>query len=126
VEGNDALLLIDFVNLKIKSTQSFKDTHRGRVYVSDHTCISTFVLCFSNKRSIDKKNSFSTQSRQSIKAHLKVGGRKALSKSAFLVTDFVNLKIKSTQFFKGAHRGRVCVHVFIRMSDHTRIFLLCF
>jgi hypothetical protein len=72
VEGNDALLLIDFVNLKIKSTQSFKDTHRGRVYVSDHTCISTFVLCFSNKRSIDKKNSFSTQSRQSIKAHLKV------------------------------------------------------
>jgi hypothetical protein len=42
------------------------------------------------------------------------------------VTDFVNLKIKSTQFFEGAHRGRVCVRVFIRMSDHTCIFLLCF
>jgi hypothetical protein len=40
VKGNDALLVIDFVNLKIKSTQSFKDTHRSRVYVSDHTCIS--------------------------------------------------------------------------------------
>jgi hypothetical protein len=30
-----------------------------------------------------------------------------------LVTDFVNLNIKSAQSFKGAHRNRVCVHMFI-------------
>jgi hypothetical protein len=30
-----------------------------------------------------------------------------------LVTDFVNLKIKLTQCFVGAHRNRVCVRVFI-------------
>jgi hypothetical protein len=36
-----------------------------------------------------------------------------------LMIDFVNLKIKSTQSFRGAHRGRVCVCVFINMSAHT-------
>jgi hypothetical protein len=38
-----------------------------------------------------------------------------------LVTEFVNLKIKSTQFFKGAHRCRICVRVFIGMCAHTYI-----
>jgi hypothetical protein len=43
------LLVTDFVNLKIKPTQSFRDTHRGRVYVyvfigvSAHTCMSICV-----------------------------------------------------------------------------------
>jgi hypothetical protein len=36
-----------------------------------------------------------------------------------LVTDFVNFKIKSTQSFGGAHRSRVCVHVFIGVSNYT-------
>jgi hypothetical protein len=30
-----------------------------------------------------------------------------------LVTDFVNLKIKSVQSFKDAHRDRMYVHIFI-------------
>jgi hypothetical protein len=30
-----------------------------------------------------------------------------------LVTDFVNLKIMSTQSFKGAYKSRVYVHIFI-------------
>jgi hypothetical protein len=30
---SDALLVTDFVNLKIKPTQSFGGTYRGRVYV---------------------------------------------------------------------------------------------
>jgi hypothetical protein len=36
-----------------------------------------------------------------------------------LVTDFVNLKIKSAQSFRDAYKGRVCVHVFIKMRART-------
>jgi hypothetical protein len=36
------------------------------------------------------------------------GRRRLVDSDAFLVTDFVNLKIKPTQFFRGAHRDRVC------------------
>jgi uncharacterized PurR-regulated membrane protein YhhQ (DUF165 family) len=35
------------------------------------------------------------------------------------VTDFVNLKIKTAQSFRGAHSSRVCV--FIGMSAHTHM-----
>jgi hypothetical protein len=35
------------------------------------------------------------------------------------MTDFVNLKIKSAQYFRGAYRGRMCVRIFIEISDHT-------
>jgi hypothetical protein len=38
-----------------------------------------------------------------------------------LVTDFVNLKIKSAQSFKCANRGRVYIHVSIDMS--TRMYI---
>jgi hypothetical protein len=38
-----------------------------------------------------------------------------------LVTDFMNLKIKPTQSFKGTHRDRTCVRVFITMSAHIRM-----
>jgi hypothetical protein len=48
-----------------------------------------------------------------------VGGDVPVDSEALLVTDFVNLKIKPTQSFKGAHRGRVYVRVFIGMSAHT-------
>jgi hypothetical protein len=37
------------------------------------------------------------------------------------VTDFMNLKIKSTQSFRGAHISKVYVHIFIWMSAHTYI-----
>jgi hypothetical protein len=33
----------------------------------------------------------------------------------------MNLKIKSIHFFKGVHRDRVCIHMFIRVSNHTYI-----
>jgi hypothetical protein len=36
-----------------------------------------------------------------------------------LVIDFVNLKIKVTQSFEGAYRGKVCVHMFIWLSGYT-------
>jgi hypothetical protein len=35
-----------------------------------------------------------------------------------LVTDFMNFKIKPAQSFRGAHRGKVCIRVFIRVSTH--------
>jgi hypothetical protein len=38
---------------------------------------------------------------------------------ALIVTDFMNLKIKLTQYFRGAHKGRVCMHVFIEVSART-------
>jgi hypothetical protein len=37
------------------------------------------------------------------------------------MTDFVNLKIKPTQFFESAHMNMVCVYVFIGVSVHTSI-----
>jgi hypothetical protein len=44
--------------------------------------------------------------------YFSVGGDISVDSNAFLVTDFVNLKIKSAQSFRVAHRGRVyvCVH----------------
>jgi hypothetical protein len=47
--GSDALLVADFVNLKIKPTQSFGVTHKCRVYVrvfigvNAHICMSIYV-----------------------------------------------------------------------------------
>jgi uncharacterized membrane protein len=35
--------------------------------------------------------------------------------------DFVNLKIKSAQFFRCAHKDRVCVRVFIWVGAHTHM-----
>jgi hypothetical protein len=46
--------LIDFVNLKIKLAQSFKDAHRGRVYVHVGECSYfyeyVFILYFYKKK----------------------------------------------------------------------------
>jgi hypothetical protein len=52
---------------------------------------------------------------------LSVRGDVPIDSETPLVTDFVNLKIKSAQSFRGAHRGRVCVCVFIEVSAHIRI-----
>jgi hypothetical protein len=48
-----------------------------------------------------------------------VGGDVPIDSDALLVTDFVNLKIKSAQSFGCALKGRMCVRVFIGVSDRT-------
>jgi hypothetical protein len=48
-----------------------------------------------------------------------VGDDVPVDSKVLLVTDFVNLKIKPTQSFEGAHMGRVCVRVFIGVSART-------
>jgi hypothetical protein len=45
-----------------------------------------------------------------------VGGDVPIDSETFLVTDFVNLKIKPTQSYEDAHKGRVYVRVLIGMS----------
>jgi hypothetical protein len=52
---SETLLLTDFVNLKIKPTQSFRDVYRGRVYThvfiwrNIRTCIDIYVVSQPNK-----------------------------------------------------------------------------
>jgi hypothetical protein len=48
-----------------------------------------------------------------------VGGDVLVDSEAFLVTDFVNLKIKLAQSFRCAYRGRMCMRVFIEVSART-------
>jgi hypothetical protein len=48
-----------------------------------------------------------------------IGGDISVDSDVLLVIDFVNLKIKSAQSFRCAHKDRVCVYVFIYVSDHT-------
>jgi hypothetical protein len=50
---------------------------------------------------------------------LSVGFDVLIDSDALLLTNFANLKIKPTQSFRGAHRGRICVCVFIEVSAHT-------
>jgi hypothetical protein len=48
------------------------------------------------------------------------------SSETLLVTDFMNLKIKSTQSFGGAHRDRMCMCVLIDVSVYICISIcLC-
>jgi hypothetical protein len=58
-----------------------------------------------------------------------MGGDVPVDSEALLMTNFVNLKIKPAQSFRGAHRDRVCVLVFIGVSTHmlrVSAFVLCF
>jgi hypothetical protein len=48
-----------------------------------------------------------------------VGGDVPVDSETILVADFMNFKIKPAQSFGGAHRGRVCVRVFIGVSART-------
>jgi hypothetical protein len=57
-------------------------------------------------------------SRDSELIILLVEGDVSIDSKIFFVTDFVNLKIKSTQFFRGAHKGMVYVRLFIGISAH--------
>jgi hypothetical protein len=50
-----------------------------------------------------------------------VGGDVPVNSEMLLVIDFVNLNIKSAQFFGGVHKDRMCVRVFIGVSAHTCI-----
>jgi hypothetical protein len=43
----------------------------------------------------------------------------SIDSETLLMTDFVNFKIKLTQSFRCAHKDRMCVYVFIRISVRT-------
>jgi hypothetical protein len=51
--------------------------------------------------------------------YFSVGGDVPIDSDALLVANFVNLKIKPSQYFGGAHKGRIRVCVFIWVSAHT-------
>jgi hypothetical protein len=59
---SEALLVTDFVNLKIKPAQSFRDAHRGRMYVcmfvelSVHICMSIYVCTVFLKKLLKDSN----------------------------------------------------------------------
>jgi hypothetical protein len=54
-------------------------------------------------------------------------GDVSVDSETLLVIDFINLKIKSTQSFKCAHRGRMYVRVFIGEYSYVYEYLcLCF
>jgi enoyl-[acyl-carrier-protein] reductase (NADH) len=40
---SETFLVIDFMNLKIKLTQPFRDTHRDRVYVCIHRSAYSYI-----------------------------------------------------------------------------------
>jgi hypothetical protein len=46
-----------------------------------------------------------------------VGGDVPVDSETILLIDFVNLKIKPTESFRGTHRNNVCVHIFIQIND---------
>jgi hypothetical protein len=50
-----------------------------------------------------------------------VGGDVHINNKTFFVTDFVNLKIKSTQSFKDTYINRLYVYMFMVISAHTYI-----
>jgi hypothetical protein len=50
---------------------------------------------------------------------LSVRGDVPVNSETLLVTDFVNLKIKSDQSFRGTYRGKLYMRVFIKVSART-------
>jgi hypothetical protein len=52
--------------------------------------------------------------------------QRPVDSETFLVIDFMNLKIKLAQSFRGAHKSKVYMRVFIGVSNHTCIKILCF
>jgi hypothetical protein len=49
---------------------------------------------------------------------LSMRGDVSVDSETLLMTDFVNLKIKLTQSFGDAYTSRMCIYVFIWLSDH--------
>jgi hypothetical protein len=54
---------------------------------------------------------------------LLVRGDVLIDSEALLLIDFVNLNIKSAQSFRCAHRGRICICVFIWVSTYVYEYL---
>jgi hypothetical protein len=54
---------------------------------------------------------------------LSVGGDVSVDSDAFLMIDFVNLKIKPTQYFRDAHRDRVYVCVYMGECSYVYEYL---
>jgi hypothetical protein len=52
---------------------------------------------------------------------LLIRGDILIDSDVLLMTDFVNLKIKPTQFFRGAYKSKMYVRVFIEVNTHTYI-----
>jgi hypothetical protein len=48
-----------------------------------------------------------------------MGGDVPVDSEIFLMTDFINLKIKLIQSFTGDHRSRVCMRVLIGVNTHS-------
>jgi hypothetical protein len=45
-----------------------------------------------------------------------VRGEVLIDSKTLLMINFMNLKIKSAQFFRVTHRDRVCINIFIEMN----------
>jgi hypothetical protein len=52
-----------------------------------------------------------------------VGGDVPVDSEVLLMTDFINLKIKSAQSFEGVHRSMMCVYTFIGVGTRTCIII---
>jgi hypothetical protein len=50
-------------------------------------------------------------------------GNVFINNETFLMTDFVNLKIKLAQSFRDAHRDMMYIYVFIRLSNYIYIYI---
>jgi hypothetical protein len=74
--NHKTLLVTDFVNLKIKLAQSFRDAHTDRVYVrmfirlSARICMSICVCTVSKKRVVKWCNTLTLQVRTGIHNHI--------------------------------------------------------
>jgi hypothetical protein len=51
-----------------------------------------------------------------------VGGDVPVDSETFSVTDFVNLKINPTQFFRGARMGRGCIRACIHRGECSYMY----
>jgi hypothetical protein len=49
-----------------------------------------------------------------------------IDSDTFLVTDFVNLRIKSTQYFKNDHKNSVCILIGVNTCMYINMFVLYF
>jgi hypothetical protein len=54
---------------------------------------------------------------------ISVGGDVPVDSDAFLMIDFINFKIKPTQYFRDAHRDRVCVCVHMGECSYVYEYL---
>jgi hypothetical protein len=53
-----------------------------------------------------------------------MGGDALINSETLLLTDFINLKIKSTQFFRCAYRDKLCENIFIKINDYMYKYLI--